>query len=169
MSREHVGIAIIAAFFFSAGCEDEDRIACEGSRLRFADAEFVQAVRHALDAPYGVLCSEAAEEVTYMNEIGRGVRDLNGIQAFTAIEELSLSYNRISDLSPLSDLTSIEKLDLRANRIWDLEPLVSNSGIDEGDIVNVSQNLIDETAEQADIDELCDRGVRLIPYCPEGF
>ncbi len=51
------------------------------------------------------------------------VRDLTGLEYFTALQGFSIIRHRITDLSPLEDLTGVRRLWLRENLISDLSPL----------------------------------------------
>jgi type II secretory pathway component PulC len=59
-------------------------------------------------------------------------------------------------------MLEIEELNLKHNEISDISPLVSNSGLDEGDILDIRFNDLDLTKGSEDmqnIEELQSRGV----------
>ena len=58
----------------------------------------------------------------YISE-GARIDDISGLENFTNLESLDLSYQAISDLSPLTGLTKLVTLSLGDNPIADLTPL----------------------------------------------
>ena len=52
--------------------------------------------------------------------------------------------NEISDISPLAALTNLTELVLLQNQITDVSPLLENTGLSEGDSINLAQNQFDE-------------------------
>lgn len=85
------------------------------------------------------------------------------------LELLNLADNNVTNLDFLTDFTELMVLNLRDNDITDISALVDNSGIGDGDIVDISNNLLDldDPDVQADIQALLDRGVDLT-YEPQG-
>jgi Leucine-rich repeat (LRR) protein len=75
---------------------------------------------------------------------------------------ISLGDNYISDLSPLAGLTNLQKLDLMFNSISDISPLVENSGLSEGDTVDLSGNPLSTTSVDVYIPQLEARGVTVV-------
>jgi len=50
---------------------------------------------------------------------------------------LNLDGNQIRDISPLDSLTNLSRLTLYDNQMSDIEPLVANTGVAEGDVVDL--------------------------------
>lgn len=73
----------------------------------------------------GVLTRAEAEEITYINCIDYGIKDIRGLQFLNNLQDLSLVANNISDISSLKDLTNINGLDLSNNNITDISSLVN--------------------------------------------
>ena len=69
-----------------------------------------------------------------------GVSDLSPLAGLTQLTRLALNNNSISDLSPLAGLTNLRWMRLASNKISDLSPLVVNTGLGDGDEVNVKGN-----------------------------
>jgi len=91
---------------------------------RFADQTLLVAVRRALGKPSGEsVNSREMRRLTSLTAFGMHITDLAGLEYATALEELSLSDNRIVDLSPVAGLAQLEHLDLRENAIVDVSPL----------------------------------------------
>lgn len=95
------------------------------------------------------------------------VSELAPLSGLTALTELDLSNNLVESLGALSGLTAISHLDLSRNQITDIAPLAANSGLGEGDRVEIWGNPIDCKEQAAPIKTLRGRGVDLDLDCPE--
>ena len=124
--------------------------------------------------------------------MGTGVSDLSPLASLTNLKWLYLSDNRISDLNPLSALTNLERLDLSdnpnslshygisdvsplaslTNLKWlylssnDIEyvwPLIDNTGLGEGDLIDLRENPLSDRSLNNEIPVLEARGV-LVHY-----
>jgi hypothetical protein len=130
--------------------------------LVFPDEELDAAVR-------GVLTNHPDEEVTMedlaeldlLSAVDKGIADLSGIKHCTELTRLDLSHNEIIDISPLSQLINLDYLALRSNKITDISPLVVNSGLEEGDTVDLQENPFDLREQLPYLLQLHNRGVRL--------
>ncbi len=96
-----------------------------------------------------------------------GLTDLSPLTSLTNLIELSAYYNEFEDLSPLTGLVNLEYLDLHGNFITNIYPLVANTGIDDGDFVNITDNDFSCTDEMIlqQISILEGRGVDLLHDC----
>ena len=74
------------------------------------------------------------------------ISDISALTDLTKLEWLSLNNNNISDISPLAGLTSLIQLSLWGNSISDLSPLSSNTGLGDGDGVDVRGNPLNATS-----------------------
>ena len=105
---------------------------------------------------------EDLEKLTKLNVHWKGIVDLTGLEYCTNLKKLELSFNEITDISPLSELVNLEelgltnsgitdisplsklvnleKLYLNYNKITDISPLVRNSGLSNGDLVDLTNN-----------------------------
>jgi len=92
----------------------------------------------------------------------RGITDLTGLEYCTSLKQLDLSDNQIVDISPLSGLTSLQMLWLQDNQINDIEALVNNTGLSEGDTVDLTDNPLSTTSINTYIPQLEARGVEVI-------
>ncbi|MFC1561474.1 leucine-rich repeat domain-containing protein [candidate division KSB1 bacterium] len=72
---------------------------------------------------------------------------------------LFLDFNNITDISSLRNLISLKALLLAENQIEDILPLVENTGIGNGDFVNLYNNPLNEQSINVYIPALRDRGV----------
>ncbi len=68
------------------------------------------------------------------------IRVLTGLEFATHLTWLSLWSNNISDISAVAGLTNLTVLYLSYNNISDISPLVANTGLGQGDTVDVRGN-----------------------------
>ena len=88
-----------------------------------------------------------------------GISDISALASMTNLTTLYLHKNAISDVSVLSNLTNLTHLLLYTNSITDLSPLVANTGLDEGDRIDVRDNPLSDTSLNTHIPALQARGV----------
>ena len=93
----------------------------------------------------------------YLHE--NAISDVSALSNLTNLTHLLLYENAISDVSALSNLTNLTRLLLDTNSITDLSPLVANTGLGEGDRVNVRYNPLSATSLNTHIPALQARGV----------
>ena len=91
------------------------------------------------------------------------IDDITPLYSMTQLTFLNASGVGLSDTSFLEDFVSLEWLEITDNQITSLAPLVANTGLGEGDYVDVRFNQLDldDPGVQADIQALIDRGVEL--------
>jgi Leucine-rich repeat (LRR) protein len=87
--------------------------------------------------------------------------DISALGALTNLTWLSLGWNNISDISGLRTVTLLRWLGLDINQIADIYPLIQNSGIGNGDTVNLSDNPLNDTTINTYIPQLETRGVNV--------
>ncbi len=95
---------------------------------------------------------------------GNQITDLSPLVPLTQITHLECSSNQIADISPLEGLINLQWMSVSNNNIQGILPLVNNTGIDSGDYVDISYNLLDLTPDGTDmtnISLLLQRGVDL--------
>ena len=98
---------------------------------------------------------------------GNSISDISALSGLTSLTRLSSRNCLISDITPLSNLTRLERLSLNNynirglsyNSISDLAPLVANTGLGDGDQVDVRSNPLSATSLNTHILALQDRGV----------
>ena len=90
---------------------------------------------------------------------GNRIHDLSALASLTNLVEIGLYGNRITDISPLASLTNLNELRLGWNHISDIQPLVANSGLSDGDAVNLTDNPLSDTSVNVYIPQLQQRGV----------
>ena len=102
--------------------------------------------------------------LTHLTGLGfsdNNISDLSPLSGLTNLTGLGLQSNNISDLSPLAGLTNLTQLFLENNNISDLSPLVENTGLGEGDTVDVSGNPLNYASINTHIPALQSRGVEI--------
>jgi len=100
---------------------------------------------------------------------GNQITDITPLQNLTNLYGLNLGDNQITDITSLQNLTNLQELYLYDNHITDITPLVDNTGIGEGDYVDIRYNYLDLTSGSDDmqnIQTLLDRGVS-VQYDPQ--
>ncbi len=63
------------------------------------------------------------EQLRELSCTNAGIKSLNGIEYFTAIQQLNLEQNHINDITPLSLLEQLSTLNLNNNQITNATPL----------------------------------------------
>jgi len=84
------------------------------------------------------------------------------LSGLTSLTTLYLYSNQISDIAPLSGLTQLTYLYLWSNQISDIQPLVNNSGLAQGDTVDLRDNPLGSTSMGVYIPQLQSRGVQVL-------
>ena len=101
-------------------------------------------------------------DLTNLTTLGLGhnnISDISPVAGLTNLTGLYLPRNHITDLSSLSGLTNLKTLWLNHNSISDLSPLVANTGLGDGDEVNVKGNPLSDHSIHTHIPALQSRGV----------
>ena len=104
---------------------------------------------------------EGATNLTLLELGNNFISDLSPLKGLTKLVRLDLHNNSISDLSPLKGLNNLKYLLLDNNSISDISPLVANTGLGEGDLVEVSENPLNPVSINTHIPTLISRGVRV--------
>ena len=98
--------------------------------------------------------------LTSLNLEDNDITDLSPLAGLTNLTWLNLWDNRIWDISALEDLTNLESLFLGKNLILDLSPLVANTGLGDGDLIDLRiSRALNETSLNTHIPALRARGI----------
>jgi hypothetical protein len=81
-----------------------------------------------------------------------------------SLTQLTAEYSNIQSLEGLQYATSLTDLDLGGNQISDIQPLVNNSGLGNGDTLDITCNKLD-SGDMDNINALINRGVN-VTYKP---
>ena len=87
------------------------------------------------------------------------ISDISPLARLTNLISLHLTFNSISDISAITGLTYLRELYLEDNSISDISPLVTNTGLGQGDTVDVKGNPLSEVSINTHIRTLQNRGV----------
>ena len=90
---------------------------------------------------------------------GNGISDLSPLAGLTKLTRLALSNNSVSDISPLAGLASLKWMRFAGNNITDLSPLIANTGLGEGDWIDMKENPLNRASIKTHIPALQSRGV----------
>ncbi len=145
------------------------------------DENLESVIRMALGMPTEPIFAKDLEELTSLDASGAGITDLTGIEYCIGLEDLNLEGNSIVDISLLATLSNLTMLNLGSNQITsiealaglnqltlitlfknqiaDLTPLMNNTGIGQGDIVDVRDNPLDTVIGNGQISQLESKGV----------
>ena len=99
--------------------------------------------------------------LTYLGSYNNSISDISPLAGLTNLTRLWLTVNSISDISPLAGLTNLTELWLFGNSISDLSPLVENTGLGNGDFVDVTENFLNAQSINTHIPALQRRGVTI--------
>ena len=160
-----------------------------GPEVNIPDANLRAAVEDALRKKPGETIT--TDEMASLSNLGVGtlsITNLTGLEFATALQRLNLSNNQITDISPLSglnmlsrlylsnnlitdisglsSLTSLAEIILSYNQISDISPLLKNSGLGEGDLVDLRRNLLNDDSVNVYIAALEERGVKVLVSGP---
>ncbi len=93
----------------------------------FEDEPLERSVRGALGRWKGRIAPEEIASLSNLqnNQAEGDILSLAGLEHFTNLERLVLTYNQIVDVSPLASLTNLDRLVLINNQIVDVSPLAS--------------------------------------------
>ena len=97
--------------------------------------------------------------LTTLSVWGNSISDILPLAGLNNLTELYLGKNSISDVSPLAGLNNLTELWLTDNSISDISPLVANTGLGNGDTVNVTENPLNAASINIHISALQSRGV----------
>ncbi len=90
------------------------------------------------------------QNLTKLTELllwGNAITDITPLQNLTQLTYLNLYLNNISDITPLQSLINLAVLAIDENNISDITALVNNTGLGEGDAVDVSHNPLEVMAQ----------------------
>ena len=98
-------------------------------------------------------------QLTWLHLQSNRISDIAALASLTNLTALRLDRNSISDISALSRLIQLTELRLDRNSLTDLSPLVANTGLRNGDTVDVRENPLSSTSIKTHIPILQSRGV----------
>ena len=100
--------------------------------------------------------------LTGLHISGNNISDISALANLTKLVEIDLDNNKVSDISALENLIQLRELDLSYNYSrLDLSVLVANTGLGDGDYLNVRQNQLTYSSIYTHIPALQNRGVEV--------
>lgn len=115
-----------------AACGASTASASPPSVVSFTDPQLETMLRGSIGKPQGDITLAEAQAVTRLNlsnewlrygAAGVAIKDIGGLENFTNLESLDLSFHAITDLSPLAGLARLTSLSLGGNPVADISPL----------------------------------------------
>ena len=90
------------------------------------------------------------------------ISDIASLAGLTRLVELDLGENHLSDIAPLADLIQIRRLLLNGNQILDIAPLLMNKGLNDGDNIDLHDNVLDDESNRIHLSTLRNQGVSIV-------
>ena len=150
---------------------DPTPVSNDPTPVRIPDANLRAVIADSLGKARGATITRSdISTLTRLDARNANISDLTGLEFANRLTSLDLgtewmsgegnvNSNHISDLSLLSGLTNLTSLDLSSTGISDIAPLVANTGLGEGDQVDVRRNPLSDTSLNTHIPALQGRGV----------
>ena len=104
---------------------------------------------------------ENKHSIKRLNLDRNSISEIGILENLLNLETVYLGYNNIEDVSSLEGLVNINHLRLVDNNIQDIKPLVNNSGLTEGDCLEIGSNPLSEKSLNEYIPSLIARGVKV--------
>ena len=159
-----------------------DQVVVPPQTVNIPDPNLRNAIEQVLGKARGATITvPEMETLVVLYATNKNITNLTGLEAATNLKQLRLGYNNITDISPLAGLTNLTQLWLDNNSIsnisalagltnltdltlWnnsisDLWSLVANTGLRNGDKVNVKGNPLSDISINTHIATLQSRGV----------
>lgn len=100
--------------------------------------------------------------LTYLDLWGNdNLQDIKPLENLTKLSVFIAFGCSIQDVSSLRGLTNLNWLDLGDNKIVDISPLIQNTGLGEGDEVDLRYNPLNDVSVSVYIPQLRERGVEV--------
>ncbi len=110
--------------------------------IQFSDDSFEKLVKNKLQVYYDYTGQKITtcdvEKITSL-EFGVNIKNIEGIQYFSNLKSLDLSFNKIEEITLLQGLKQLEKINLENNKIEDISALKELTNLKE---LNLRDNLI---------------------------
>lgn len=87
----------------------------QDTEIIFKDPYLEDVVRRLIGKSLGSVYVSDVTQITSLTARVKGIRDIEDLRYFTALEELDLYGNQITDLSPLGGLSKLKKLNISRN------------------------------------------------------
>ena len=139
---------------------ESDQIAVSPKTVNIPDPNFRNAIEQLLGKARGATITVSdMQTLAALYTTSKNIRNLIGLKHATNLRELGLDNNSISDISAIAGLPQLSYLNLENNSISDISPLVANTGLGNGDTVNLKGNPLNTQSINTHIPTLQNRGV----------
>ena len=102
-----------------------------------------QALRQALNKPFGCLTKGDLASLTELQAESRGIRSIEGLEHCTGLIVLNLRGNAVQSITPLTDLANLVRVDLTANAVRNIEPIAGWQNLDELQLAGELMEIVD--------------------------
>ncbi|MCP4113145.1 MAG: leucine-rich repeat domain-containing protein, partial [Desulfobacteraceae bacterium] len=121
------------------------------SSVIFPDENLEAVIRQAINKPSGEIPKSDLQSLTELNAVGKDIKNIEGLQYCTKLDQLDLSHNQISDISAVAGLTNLTVLDLYNNQVSDINAV---AGLTNLTVLNLSKNRISDISALAGLNNL---------------
>ena len=127
------------------------------------DANLRAVIEATLGKTSGAIITEAdMASLTVLTAFNANISDLTGLEHATNLTELNFAVNSILDISALAGLTNLTSLVLTFDSISDISALAANTGLGDGDNVEVRGNPLNVVSLNTHLPALQSRGVTVL-------
>ena len=139
---------------------ESDQIVVSPKTVNIPDSNFRNAIEQVLGKARGATITVSdMQTLAALYATSKNIRKLIGLEHATNLRELGLDNNSVSDISVIAGLPQLSYLNLENNSISDISPLVQNTGLGNGDTVNLKGNPLSNLSINTHIPTLQNRGV----------
>ena len=128
-------------------------------RVEIPDSRLLGHIQRGYVGPGNPVSTGDLASIQVLSATSARISNLDGLGAAGNLRHLTLRNNAITDLGPLSGMTRLAEVDLEGNDITNIGPLVDNPGLVPGDKVILAGNPLSQTAQNAQLPTLEERGV----------
>ena len=100
------------------------------------------------------LTAKDVENISQIKGIGKGIKNLKGLEACVSLRSIWLDKNEIEDLTPLKDLKLIQQLMLKNNKVKDVTPLKGLVKLQHLDLENNQIEKVDSLGDLSNMRSL---------------
>jgi hypothetical protein len=115
------------------------------------DKNLETVLRAIVQEPQKELTDEHYARVYVLDAVGKGIKDLTGLEKCKNLASARLSKNQIADVKPLAGLANLQSLDLADNKIADVKPLAELKGLQ---YLELSKNAVTDVKPLAGLTRL---------------
>lgn len=103
--------------------EQKTKRAIKNTVIIFQDKNLEQVIRTNINKPTGDILKGDVDSIRELSVRKKNISNISGVENFTNLIHLDLSYNQVNDIEPLKGMTNLSDLHLDSNQISNIEPL----------------------------------------------